>query len=68
MITTRIEIDWGACAGHARCYAVAPGVFHLNAESRAVIRRQPMTASRLDEAERAAMACPERAIQVERAN
>jgi ferredoxin len=68
MTTARIEIDWGACTGHARCYAVAPDVFHLDDDSRAVIRRQPITASRLDEVEQAAMACPERAILVERAD
>lgn len=64
MTATRIEIDWCVRTG----YAAASGVFHLNAESWAVIGRLPMTASRLDEAERAAMACPERAIHVERRN
>jgi len=64
MTATRIEIDWCVRTG----YAAASGVFHLNVESWAAIGRLPMTASRLDEAERAAMARPERAIHVERRN
>ena len=66
MASARIEIDWGACAGHARCCALAPDLFGMDDEDRVVIKRQPVTASDLDEAERAVLACPEGAINFER--
>jgi ferredoxin len=65
--TGRIEID-DVCCGHARCYEVAPNLFDLDDEGRAVILRQPATASELDEAQKAAMACPEQAIRIEEAD
>jgi ferredoxin len=66
MATARIEIDWGACAGHARCCALAPDLFGTDDEDRVVIKRQPVTASDLDEVEKAAQACPEGAILIHR--
>jgi ferredoxin len=65
--TGRIEID-DACCGHARCYEIAPALFDLDEEGRAVILRQPATASELDEVQRAAMACPEQAIRIVQAD
>ncbi len=66
--TARIEIDWATCAGHGRCCELAPDLFDIDHEDQIVIRRQPVTASDLDDAERAAEACPERAIRIERAD
>jgi ferredoxin len=61
----RIEIDRDVCSGHARCLDVAPELFDLDEEGVAMSLHQPATAAELDEARRAAMACPEAAIRVE---
>ena len=66
MPTAKIEIDWGTCAGHAGCCALAPDLFGLDDKDRTVSKRQPITASDLDEVERAAQACPVGAILIER--
>jgi ferredoxin len=68
MTTAGIEIDWGACAGHARCCVLAPDLFGMDDEDRVVINRQLVIASDLDEVERAALACPEGAILIERSS
>jgi ferredoxin len=60
----RIEIDRDVCSGHARCLQVAPDLFDLDDEGVAMSLRQPVTAAELDEARRAAMACPEAAIRI----
>jgi ferredoxin len=63
--TGRIQVDRGRCSGHARCLELAPDLFDLDDEYAAVSLRQPVTAAELDQAERAAAACPERAIRIE---
>jgi ferredoxin len=63
--TGRIQVDRGRCSGHARCLEVAPGLFDLDDEYAAVSLRPPATAAELDAARRAALACPEAAIQIE---
>ena len=61
----RIEIDRDRCVGHARCLAIAPDLFDLDDDGRAVWLRQPATAGEVGEARRAARGCPEQAIRVD---
>jgi ferredoxin len=55
-------IDYGLCAGHGRCYALAPEAFAEGSDGRGLIRYDlDVPAGVL---ERAAELCPENAITV----
>lgn len=58
----KIEIDRDLCIGAASCIAVAPGVFELDAENKAVVR----SAAGADEETilLAAKSCPTQAIRL----
>lgn len=60
----KIRIDKANCVGHARCAAIAPDHFALDAEGYIAIEGFDVPSS--DEAlvKRAARACPERVITV----
>jgi ferredoxin len=60
-----IEIDRERCAGHARCLTIAPDLFDLDDDGRAIWLRQPETAGEVEAARRAARGCPEQAIRVD---
>ncbi|MFD9324101.1 ferredoxin [Streptomyces sp. NPDC060053] len=61
----KITIDKAGCSGHARCAAVAPGLFRLDDDGYAL----PFDGEVPEGLEQAArdgeMACPERAITLE---
>jgi ferredoxin len=59
----KIAIDRTRCVGHARCAAVAPALFKLDAEG--YIATDGFDVQPADEAlaKRAARACPERVIR-----
>ncbi len=58
----RIEIDREICIGAASCMAVAPQVFELDAENKAVVR--PNHGAPDDLVFQAAKACPVNAIRL----
>lgn len=63
--TMRVSIDEELCAGHGRCYALAPEVFDSDDDGRGVVRLVDVPAALHEDARRAARNCPERAIVVD---
>jgi len=62
----RVVIDTERCTGHGRCYSLAPTVFSDDEEGYGVlIGDGAVTADQLEDARRAVLACPERAITIE---
>ena len=53
-----------ACAGHARCAAVAPEVFELDDDGYIAFTEKEIPADLAEQATRGAMACPERILTV----
>ncbi|HEY8533475.1 MAG TPA: ferredoxin [Micromonospora sp.] len=62
----RVTVDRAKCHGHVRCNAIAPEIYRLNEEGYAVADGTEVPPEYEDAAERAALACPENAIIVER--
>lgn len=62
----KIKLDEGSCQGHGRCYEVAPDVFTDDECGHSELVRPDVTGALAAQAERAASACPERAITIER--
>jgi ferredoxin len=60
----RLVLDSDACQGHARCLALAPDLFDLDAAGYAVLRVATVPPELEADARNAAAACPERAITV----
>jgi ferredoxin len=60
-----VRVDAAACAGHGRCYALAPNVFEDDDEGRSVVVAAIVDGDAVSSARRAASNCPERAITVE---
>ena len=60
----KITIDKPNCVGHARCAAIAPDLFLLDAEGYIAIEGFEVPAGQEALAKRAARACPERVISV----
>lgn len=60
----RVKVDTSRCVGHARCFAIAPEVYNLNADgyNDTEIRIIPEELELL--ARRGAKACPERVITI----
>jgi len=62
----RVVIDTERCTGHGRCYSLAPAVFTDDDEGSGVlIGNGAITADHLEDARRAVLSCPERAIAIE---
>ena len=62
----KVVIDTERCTGHGRCYSLAPTVFTDDDEGYGVlIGDGAITADHLEDARRAVLACPERAIAIE---
>ncbi len=62
----RVVIDTERCTGHGRCYSLARTVFTDDDEGYGVlIGDGAITANQLEDARRAVLACPERAIAIE---
>lgn len=62
----RVVIDTERCTGHGRWYSLAPAVFTDDDEGSGVlIGDGAITADHLEDARRAVLSCPERAIAIE---
>jgi len=63
----KITVDLTLCQGHGRCVAVAPDFFDFadGAEQPSVLVETDTDEAQIALAQRAARACPERAIKVE---
>jgi ferredoxin len=58
-------IDDERCAGHGRCYVIAPDLFTDDERGYgATVGRGAVTPDQLDVAQRAVAACPEHAISI----
>ena len=63
MVKLRIEV--GRCQGHGRCYDLAPDLFGDDEEGYGkVLRDGVVPPEEQDEARRAVLNCPERAIEL----
>lgn len=59
----KVLIDHDRCTGHGRCYSLSPSVFTDDDRGYGqVIGDGTITADQLEDARRAVLACPERAI------
>ena len=61
----RLVLDADACQGHARCLALAPDLFDLDATGYAMLLVATVPTELEAAAREAAAACPERAIALE---
>ena len=61
----KIRIDKAACAGNARCAAVAPDLFPLDENGYIEVTEIDVPPGREELARRGARACPERIIVIE---
>lgn len=62
----RYVLDRDLCAGHGRCYALAPESFESDDVGYGLTKDVVHPADRLTAMEAVAMACPEEAITVEK--
>lgn len=60
----KVVVDKNKCSGHARCAAVAPEFYVLDADGYLSITEKTVAAGMEDIARRGARACPERAITI----
>ena len=61
----RVHVEETKCQGHGRCYDLAPGLFAEDDEGYGQVIRDGAVRSELrDDARRAALNCPERAIRL----
>jgi len=61
----RILARKDACAGHARCAAVAPDIFELDDDGYIAFTEKLLPPGHADQAKRGARACPERVLKIE---
>ncbi|MDB5480503.1 MAG: hypothetical protein JWO83_1556 [Caulobacteraceae bacterium] len=59
----KLSLDPELCQGHARCFALAPEVFRLDAQGHGEVRSESVPEALQAKALRAVRACPERAIK-----
>jgi ferredoxin len=57
-----ISIDDERCAGHGRCYDLAPNLCEADDDGRGVVVQANVPAELEEQARRAEGACPERAV------
>lgn len=57
-----LVVDRTACAGHGLCYATAPDLLEADDFGNPVVDAGPIPESQREFAQRAAAACPERAL------
>jgi ferredoxin len=60
-----VVIDREICAGHGRCYSLAPEIFEADAEGFGVVKIATVPGSQRALAERVVQLCPELAIRIE---
>lgn len=62
----RVKVDGTKCHGHNRCVALAPEVFDVDDAGLAVVTQDPVPADQEQRVRRAELACPERAITLDK--
>lgn len=62
----RVKIDKEKCHGHNRCVALAPDIFDVDDDGLAVVMLDSIPADQENKVRRAELACPERAITIDR--
>ena len=60
----QISIDPGSCAGHGRCYALAPDLFDADDEGRGVVTHPDVPPELTPTARSAVTNCPEGAVKI----
>ncbi len=60
----RVRVDREKCTGHGRCYVLAPEVYEPDDEGSCVIPDEQVASAQISTARRAALNCPEDAIEV----
>jgi ferredoxin len=60
----RITVDHEACTGHGRCWSLAPEVFEADDDGYCATHEVDVPADLEEQARRAALSCPERAITI----
>jgi ferredoxin len=60
----RVQVDRSRCQGHARCWAEAPDLYHLDDDGYSAVDDVEVPPGLEDAARRGAAACPERAIAI----
>lgn len=58
----KVSIDTSLCAGHGRCYEIAPGIFEDDEAGYGTVKNAEIGESDVPLARQAQMACPEQAI------
>jgi ferredoxin len=61
----KVRVDVARCAGHARCWAVAPEVYELDDNGFNVTAEKDVDPSLRPQAIRGMRACPEKIITIE---
>jgi ferredoxin len=61
-IAVDISVDTTKCAGHGRCYTLAPDLFDMDDDGRGVADHVPVPPGQEAHAEDALLNCPERAV------
>ena len=61
-----VRADAGACEGYGNCVQSAPTIFTMDDDDVVVVLKDEVTGDELKRAQEAAMACPVRALQVDR--
>jgi ferredoxin len=65
IVLVKVQIDVGRCQGHGRCYDLAPGLFGDDEEGYGkVLGDGVVPPGKEDDARRAALNCPEHAIEL----
>jgi ferredoxin len=62
----KVSIDTTKCQGHGQCVLTCPEIFSADEQGFAVVKSPEVPAALTERVERAALRCPERAVQVER--
>jgi ferredoxin len=61
----KLSVDRAVCAGHGRCYDVAPELFEDDAEGYSMVKRDgSVPPGQADAARLVVRLCPERAIEL----
>jgi ferredoxin len=60
----KITVDHDACSGHARCHAIAPGLYDIDDEGYSTLGELEVPAGGEQAARDGAAGCPERAITI----
>ena len=60
----RITVDEAACTGHGRCWSLSPEVFDADDDGYCATREAEVPQGLEDQARRASLSCPERAITI----